>query len=92
MSAQDEKRDGAAERKYWLDEPRNVDKVVYGLYAVCALLFVVDLFPYKHHLHYAAESWIGFYGFYGLVSCVLLVLAAKGLRVLLKRPEDYYDR
>jgi hypothetical protein len=29
---------------------------------------------------------------YGFVACVLLVLTAKALRRLLKRPEDYYER
>jgi hypothetical protein len=38
------------------------------------------------------ESWFGFYGWYGFVGCVGLVLVAKALRVILKRPEDYYDR
>ncbi len=79
------------ERKRWLDEPKNVDKIVYTLYGVCGLLILVDFVPYKHHLHYAVEDWIGFYGFYGLISCVGLVLAAKGLRRILMRSEDYYD-
>jgi hypothetical protein len=79
------------ERRYWLDEKKNVDKIVYALYAVCALLVVADFFYHKH-VHLAVENWIGFYGWYGLVACVLLVLAAKVLRVLLKRDEDYYDR
>jgi hypothetical protein len=79
------------DRRYWLDEKRNVDKVVYALYAVCALLVVADFF-YEKHVHLGFERWIGFYGWYGFVACVLLVLAAKGLRVLLKRDEDYYDR
>ncbi len=80
----------SAQRKYWLDDPRNVDKVVYGLYALCLLLFVIDFIPYKH-VHYEFEDWVGFYALYGLVCCVGLVLAAKGLRVLVKRDEDYYD-
>lgn len=79
------------ERKRWLDEPKNVDKIVYTLYGVCGLLILVDFVPYKEHLHYSVEGWIGFYGLYGLISCVGLVLAAKGLRRILMRSEDYYD-
>lgn len=78
-------------RKYWLDEPSNVDKIWYGLLAVCALLFVADAFYHKH-IHFSLEGWFGFYGIYGFVACVFLVLAARGLRRLLMRPEDYYDR
>jgi uncharacterized membrane protein len=79
------------ERKYWLDEPKNVNKIVYTLYGVCVLLILVDFVPYKHHLHYGFENWIGFYGIYGFVACVALVLAAKVLRLVLMRGEDYYD-
>ena len=36
------------------------------------------------------QEWFGFDAIYGFVACVGLVLAAKGLRVLLMRDEDYY--
>ena len=39
---------------------------------------------------FAFESFSGFYAFFGLVACVALVLAAKELRKLIMRPEDYY--
>ena len=79
------------DRKYWLDNPSNVTRICWALYVVCGLLFVADAFYHKHP-HFAAESWFGFYAIYGFVACVGLVLAAKVLRVILKRPEDYYDK
>lgn len=81
----------ADEKQRWLDQPKNVDKIVYGLYVVCALLVLCDLF-YEKHTYYSYEHWFGFHGVYGFVSCVALVLAAKGLRLILRRREDYYDR
>lgn len=86
-----------SEKRYWLDDPKNVDKIVYGLYAVCTLLVAVDLLDifgvlYHKHTHYAFEHWLGFYGFYGLFGSVGLVLAAKQLRKLVMRDEDYYDQ
>ena len=80
-----------AEKNHWLDDPDNVNKIVYALYICCALLLLPDFLPYKEHLHLPFEFWWGFHGFYGLIGCVLLVLAAKGMRVVLKREEDYYD-
>lgn len=77
-------------RKYWLDDPKNVKKVIYAVFAICALLFVADAFYHKHP-HFEAESWFGFYAIYGFVMCVGLVLAAKLMRVFLMRDEDYYD-
>ncbi len=75
----------------WLDDRRNVNKIVYALYAVSALLLLIDPFIHKHG-PFEIEHWWGFYGIYGFVGCVFLVLAAKGLRKLVMRPEDYYDR
>jgi hypothetical protein len=75
----------------WLDNRRNVDKIVYALYAVCAGLLLIDPLVEKHG-PFEIEHWWGFYGIYGFVGCVFLVLAAKVLRMIVMRPEDYYDR
>jgi hypothetical protein len=79
------------ERTYWLDNPRNVDRLVYVFYAVCALLLLIDGFVPKHG-PFAIEHIYGFYGIFGFVACVALVLIAKQLRRILMRPENYYDR
>ena len=84
--------ENAADEKHrWLDNPKNVDKIVYGVYAISAFLLVIDPFIHKHG-PFAIEHWWGFYGIYGFISCVFLVLAAKELRKLIMRREDYYDR
>ena len=82
--------DPATDRR-WLDDDRNVKKIVWALVAVCAGLAAADLF-YVKHAHFSWEMWFGFYGFYGFVCCVLLVLSAKQMRRVLKRDEEYYDR
>ena len=51
---------------------------------------LIDPFIHKHG-PFAIEHWWGFYGIYGFVGCVFLVLAAKELRKLVMRREDYYD-
>lgn len=81
----------AGEKTYWLDDKRNVRKIIWALVIVCAGLFVADAF-YEKHPYFAAEEWFGFYALYGFVMCVGLVLAAKWLRTILMRDEDYYDR
>ncbi len=79
------------EKKYWLDDPRNVRKLYRGLWIVCGLLVTADLL-YAKHIEFPIERLVGFFGFYGFVSCVFLVLAAKQLRKIVGRGEDYYDR
>ena len=83
-------QDNPHQRTHWLDHPKHVNKIVYTLFSVCAALCAADL-VYHKHAHFDFEHWFGFYGFFGFVSCVGLVLAAKILRVILKRKEDYYD-
>ena len=79
------------DRDRWLDRPRNITRLVYGLYALCAALLLADLF-YEKHSHFAFEHWFGFFAFFGFGAYVFIVLSAKGLRRLIKRPEDYYER
>lgn len=78
------------EKRFWLDDHGNVNKVVYALYAVCGLLLIIDPLIHKHG-PFEIEHWLGFYGIFGFVACVALVLAAKELRRILMRSEDYYD-
>lgn len=79
-----------SEKTYWLDQPRNVNKIVWALVTVCVLLFFADAFYHKHP-HFEIEQLFGFYGVYGFFVCVALVLVAKSMRTILMRPEDYYD-
>lgn len=78
------------EKSRWLDDRRNVNKIVYALYALSAGLLIIDPLIHKHG-PFGIEHWWGFYGIYGFVGCVFLVLAAKELRKLVMRGEDYYE-
>lgn len=77
-------------KTYWLDQPRNVDRLVYGLFVVCGLLVLADFF-FDKHTHFIFEGWFGFFAWFGFIGCVGLVLLAKEMRRVVKRDEDYYD-
>lgn len=86
-------------KSWWLDDKRNVAKVFYALIAVDVLWLLADFLYHKHsewsglegRLH-EFDAWVGFFPVYGFVGAFLLVLAAKQMRRVLMRPEDYYDR
>lgn len=78
-------------RAYWLDRPGNVEQIVRAVYLICAVLVVADIFVPKHG-PFEIEHVFGFYAWFGFLACVGLVLAAKVMRRVLMRPEDYYDR
>ena len=78
------------DKKPFFDRPRNVKRMLRVFYAVCAALLAVDFLYHRHVIH-AFESVPGFYALFGLVACVVLVLAAKEMRKVLMRDEDYYE-
>ena len=77
-------------KKYWLDNPKNINKIVYLLYAICAVLLLSD-FLYHQHTHFFFENWFGFFAWFGFLAYLTIVMSAKLLRKLIKRNEDYYD-
>ena len=80
------------DKRYWLDDPRNVTKIYRAVWAIGAGLLVAELVVHRHE-ELAFAGWFAFYAVFGFVACVALVLAAKEiLRRLVKRPEDYYER
>lgn len=80
-----------SDRKHLFDRPRNITRVLYGLYACCAVLLLLDFVVHRHVEHNWESLW-GFYPLYGFVGCVALVLIAKWMRTFLMRGEDYYRK
>ena len=97
MTDVSERPDDEAPR--WLDEASNVRKVYLSVWVVCIALLVggevllqLDRSGHPGELHgFGFERWPGFYSLYGFVACGALVLAAKQLRKLLMRDENYYE-
>lgn len=79
-----------AEKKYFFDKPRNVKLTLIALYILCGITLVFEFFV-NRHLSHPWEQLFGFHALYGFVVCISLVLAAKELRKLLIRQENYYD-
>lgn len=77
--------------EHWLDDPDNVRKLWRGFLVVLVLTvaagFVVDLHP-----HFEIEKWLGFNAAFGFLSCLLMIVVAKLIGFLLKRPDTYYAR
>jgi hypothetical protein len=77
-------------KKFWLDESSNINKIVYLLYAICTTLLLAD-FIYHKHTYFNFENWFGFYAWFGFLAYVSIVMSAKLFRKFVKREEDYYD-
>jgi hypothetical protein len=82
--------DSAANDDRWLDRPSSISLIIKLLVAACALSVAADFFYHKHG-DYHFQHWFAFDAVFGFMAYVGLVTAAKGVRRLLMRNEDYYD-
>ena len=73
----------------WVE--RNVRLIFRALVGICLALLAAELF-YQHHPHFGIDRLPGFYAVFGFAAFVFIVYAGKGLRRLVMRSEDYYDR
>ena len=75
--------------------PVTMDEMIHHAKAISRAtkraLLVGDLLLHKHE-DFTFAAWFSYYGIFGFVACVVLVITAKGLRRLLMRDEDYYER
>ena len=75
---------------HWLVRPATVRGLWIGFGVVLAALVLGD-FVIHPHAGFGIDGAFGFYAWYGLGTCVAMVLFAKGLGVVLKRPDTWYD-
>ena len=78
-----------ARKLLWTDKKSNVDRIFWALALICAGLSLADFFYHKHG-HYEIEQWPAIYGLVGFTVYAVVIFLAKGLRLIIKRPEDYY--
>ena len=79
-------------KKYFFDNPRNIQMVLYALFGSCAVLFIMDFVFHRHKLH----PWEGLLGFYAVYGFCRVCRSGTGGEVdakrFLMRDEEYYDR
>ncbi|MGE0624089.1 MAG: hypothetical protein AB7I04_05050 [Pseudomonadales bacterium] len=75
---------------HWLVRPATIRRLWIG-FAVVLTLTVLAQLLIGIKGYFGVDGWFGFGAGFGFLSCLVMVLAAKGLGGLLKRPEDYYD-
>ena len=73
----------------WVEKPGAGKRVLIVLLAICAVLALAD-FAYHKHAYFHIEEIPFIYAVYGFVSYATVIFLAKGLRLIIRRPEDYY--
>lgn len=74
---------------HWLVRPGTIRKLWIGSGVILALTVLVQLvIPLKSK--FDVDGWFAFPAVFGFAACVLMVVFAKVLGILLKRPDSYY--
>ena len=58
--------------------------------AVCAACLGLE-FVAAPEVHFSFGHFFGFNAVFAALSCAVLILVARGLGTILKKPTDYYD-
>ncbi len=77
-------------KTHWLDQPHSTKQLWIAFVVVLALTVIAELFV-PLHPHFEIESIFGFHAWYGFLVCAAMIVGAKGLALLLKRPDTYYN-
>lgn len=75
---------------HWLARPDTIRKLWWLFSALLVALVAAQIFI-KVKGYFTIDGWFGFGAAFGFLSCAIMVVAAKLLGYVLKRPEDYYD-
>ena len=79
------------ESSHWLDEPRNVKRLWRGFLVVLALTVLAERLVHLHP-QFEIESVFGFSAWFGFMACAAMIVVAKALALVLKRPDTYYGK
>ena len=77
------------EREHFLTRPGTIRGLWWGFSVLLALTVLAQLVFYVKG-YFTVDGWFGFGAMFGFLSCLLMVLFAKLLGYVLKRPQDYY--
>jgi hypothetical protein len=77
------------DKPHWLEQPRNIRLLWRGFIVVLVLTVLAQLLV-DLHPHFEIEAVFGFNAWFGFGVCAAMILFAKALALLLKRPDDHY--
>lgn len=75
---------------HWLTRPGTIRWLwIIGCSVLAITVLLQSIVPI--HGYFGADGWFGFAALFGFFSCVAMVLIARLVGALFKRPDNYYD-
>ncbi|EXI80160.1 MAG: hypothetical protein AW10_01937 [Candidatus Accumulibacter appositus] len=75
--------------KHWLLRPKTITLLWRVFIAILAATVIAERVVHLHP-HFGFDGWFGFHAWYGFLACAAMIIFAKGLGLLIKRPDTYY--
>ena len=75
--------------KHWLVRPKTITLLWRVFIAILVATVIAEL-AVQLHPHFGFDGWFGFHAWYGFLACAAMIVFAKGLGLLIKRPDRYY--
>ena len=80
----------APDQDHWLARPGTI-RLLWVVFGVILTALVLADLVVRHHSLFGLDATFGFGAWYGFAACIVLVLFAKTLGAIFKRPDTYYD-
>lgn len=74
----------------WLIRPRTIRILWIAFAGILALTLLADVL-FDAHGHFGPNDTFGFNAWFGLLTCVAMIIFARGIGLILKRRETYYN-
>ena len=78
-----------SDQGHFLTRPATIRRL-WWLFSGLLIVTVLLQFAFPVKGYFGVDGWFGFGALYGFLSCLLMVLVAKALGTVLKRPRNYY--
>ena len=75
---------------HWLTRASTIKRLWIVFALMLAATVLLDLFV-EHHPNFGLDGTFGFGAWFGFASCVGMIVLARALGTILKRPDNYYD-
>ncbi|WP_206211951.1 hypothetical protein [Wenzhouxiangella sp. XN24] len=76
--------------QHWLVRPATI-RWLWRIFGVVLALTVAAQWFIEPHGYFGVDGTFGFNAWFGFLACVVMVVVAKLLGYLVKRPESYYE-
>jgi hypothetical protein len=79
------------QQDHWLARPTTI-RLLWRIFIAVLAVLVLAQTVIQVKGYFGVDGWFGFGAVFGFLSCLAMVVFAKLLGYVLKRPEDYYER